>query len=179
MNSTVILGSGLIGVSTAYYLSEHQIPSTIHLVDPSPELFSSASGFAGGFLAKDWFSRPSASLGILSFDEHRKLAEKHDGRANWGYTKSSTFSHSHVPSTREGKRGDDWLRTGQSRAQATTAAVESDNDNRPPWLRRAVGDDVQLIAEEGTTGLVSVFSIHLQSPIHTRKEAKQNQLTFI
>ncbi|ROT41001.1 FAD dependent oxidoreductase superfamily [Sodiomyces alkalinus F11] len=156
MNTTVILGSGLIGVATAYYLSEHQIPSTIHLVDPSPELFSSASGFAGGFLAKDWFAPQSASLGLLSFSEHQKLAEQNDGRAKWGYTKSSTFSHSHVPVTLAGKRGDDWLRTGQSRAQVVTA-VESDDgtgNGRPPWLRQVEGDDVHLISEEGTTGLV-------------------------
>ncbi|KAL2754022.1 hypothetical protein ACRALDRAFT_1081237 [Sodiomyces alcalophilus JCM 7366] len=166
MNSTVILGAGLIGVSTAYYLSEHQIPSTIHLVDPSPELFSSASGFAGGFLAKDWFAPSSASLGALSFDEHRKLAEQNDGRAKWGYTRSSTFSHSHVPGTLEGGRGDDWLRTGQSRAQAVTAvAVESGDGNRPPWLRRVDGDDVQLISEEGTTGLVSVFLHPKRDPL--------------
>jgi glycine/D-amino acid oxidase-like deaminating enzyme len=53
--STVILGSGIIGLSTAYYLSESGCtdPKKIHLVDASPELFRCASGLAGGFLAAD------------------------------------------------------------------------------------------------------------------------------
>ena len=54
--STVIIGSGIIGASIAYYLSEESSdtqPSEIHLVESSPELFASASGYAGGFLARD------------------------------------------------------------------------------------------------------------------------------
>jgi glycine/D-amino acid oxidase-like deaminating enzyme len=53
--STVIVGSGIIGLSTAYFLSESRNtdPKSIHLVDASSELFRCASGFAGGFLAAD------------------------------------------------------------------------------------------------------------------------------
>lgn len=52
---TVILGAGIIGLSTAYYLSRSgkTRPESIHVVDSSAELFHCASGFAGGFLAKD------------------------------------------------------------------------------------------------------------------------------
>lgn len=54
-SSTVILGAGIIGCATAYYLSHsgHTKPDTIHLVEASEELFASASGKAGGFLAAD------------------------------------------------------------------------------------------------------------------------------
>lgn len=54
-SSTVIVGAGIIGCATAYYLSHsgHTKPDTIHLVEASPELFASASGKAGGFLAAD------------------------------------------------------------------------------------------------------------------------------
>jgi myosin-crossreactive antigen len=53
--STVIIGAGIIGCATAYYLanSGNTCPDTIHLVEVSPELFASASGHAGGFLAED------------------------------------------------------------------------------------------------------------------------------
>lgn len=53
--STVILGSGIVGLCTAYYLSEsgNTDPQSIHLIDSSPELFQCASGLAGGYLAKD------------------------------------------------------------------------------------------------------------------------------
>ena len=52
---TVILGSGIIGLSTAYFLSEsgHTDPQSIVLLDSSAELFHCASGFAGGFCAMD------------------------------------------------------------------------------------------------------------------------------
>jgi len=52
---TVILGAGIIGLSTAYYLcrSGNTKPESIHLVDSSEQLLHCASGFAGGFLAAD------------------------------------------------------------------------------------------------------------------------------
>lgn len=54
-DGTVIIGAGIIGLSTAYYLSRsgRTNAESIHLVDSSKELFHCASGFAGGFLAKD------------------------------------------------------------------------------------------------------------------------------
>jgi glycine/D-amino acid oxidase-like deaminating enzyme len=52
---TVILGSGIIGLSTAFFLTEsgNTDPKSIVLLDSSAELFHCASGFAGGFCAKD------------------------------------------------------------------------------------------------------------------------------
>ena len=54
-SNTVIVGSGIIGLATAYYLSES--PRTqaqnVHLVDSAQELFECASGYAAGFLAAD------------------------------------------------------------------------------------------------------------------------------
>ncbi|KAL0937516.1 FAD dependent oxidoreductase superfamily [Colletotrichum truncatum] len=151
-STTVILGSGIIGLSIAHYLADHQPGSTIHLVEPSQELFASASGYAGGFLARDWFSPKSASLGALSFDEHTKLAEEHNGRENWGWSASTTYSHSAAP-IKKAKKGDDkWLSQGGSRAEVVEA-VESPG-NGPSWLRRAAGDDVQVIGDSDTTGQV-------------------------
>jgi glycine/D-amino acid oxidase-like deaminating enzyme len=106
---TVILGAGIIGVSTAYYLSKHQEPSSIHLVEPSPELFSSASGYAGGFLAKDWFAPSVSALGALSFEEHGRLAEEHGGRERWGYSPATCISYAASAEKHgEQERGDDW-----------------------------------------------------------------------
>jgi glycine/D-amino acid oxidase-like deaminating enzyme len=54
-NDVVILGCGIIGLCTAYYLTEsgNTDPKSIHLVDSSPELFQCASGLAAGFLSAD------------------------------------------------------------------------------------------------------------------------------
>ncbi|KIW91613.1 uncharacterized protein Z519_07581 [Cladophialophora bantiana CBS 173.52] len=130
--STVILGGGIIGLSTAYYLSLARGPSpAIHIVDSSPALLTSASGFAGGFLAADWFSPSVASLGTLSFRLHRELAEKHNGPRRWGYAGSHTYNLSidergvtgKSTGKKEGK--DDWLREGTSRAESAGSNLEA------------------------------------------------------
>jgi glycine/D-amino acid oxidase-like deaminating enzyme len=54
-NDVVILGCGIIGLCTAYYLTEsgNTDPKSIHVVDSSPKLFHCASGLAAGFLSAD------------------------------------------------------------------------------------------------------------------------------
>ncbi|KAK4043796.1 FAD dependent oxidoreductase [Parachaetomium inaequale] len=153
---TVILGAGIIGVSTAYYLSQYQDPTTIHLVEPSPELFSSASGYAGGFLARDWFGPALSALGALSFDEHRRLAEEHGGREKWGYSAATCVSYAASAAARDVSqaRGDDWLRDGTSRADAAPVVLDSLDGKTPTWLRRLEGDHIELISDEGTTAQV-------------------------
>ncbi|KAF8862655.1 FAD dependent oxidoreductase [Acephala macrosclerotiorum] len=158
-SNTIILGTGIIGLSTAYYLSESLTPSSIHLVDPSPELFASASGRAGGFLAKDWFSPSLAALGELSFVEHRRLAEKEGGREKWGYMRSQGVSYR--PSLTGGKRrkGEDWLRQDASRADAANEGVSEfvagkEEESGPNWLSRSEGDEMEAIGVEGTMAQV-------------------------
>ena len=162
MSTTVILGAGIIGVSTAYYLSEHQPPSTIHLVEVAPELFSSASGYAGGFLAKDWFSPPVAALGALSFEQHRLLAEKKGGRDRWGYSPTTSVSYTSKPAKGSRRRGDDWLREGTSRADTASSAVVTDDlggDKAPKWLRRVAGDEIEVIGDDGSTAQVDPLAL--------------------
>ncbi|KAI0638406.1 nucleotide-binding domain-containing protein [Trametes polyzona] len=93
MPTTVVLGAGIIGLSTAHSLVQLAPPDhRIHLVDPAPELFASASGKAAGFIAKDWFAPAIAPLGNLSFDLHRALADRHNGRARWAFSESISYS---------------------------------------------------------------------------------------
>lgn len=134
--TTVIIGAGIIGTSTAYYLSQPPSstpPSLIHLVESSPELFASASGYAAGFLARDWFSASLASLGALSFDLHRRLAEENNGAEKWAYSNSTSTSLEETI----GKGGEDWLSEGASRSQAAKGsnATGIANNDRPVWLR--------------------------------------------
>ena len=124
--STVILGAGIIGCATAYYLSHsgNTKPDTIHIVEASPELFASASGKAGGFLASDWFSPATASLGALSFNLHKELADEYGGKENWGYSRSTGTSLTEGK-PKGGKTGYDWLRHGGSRADAVSAISQN------------------------------------------------------
>lgn len=160
---TIILGSGIIGLSTAYYLSlTHPTPSSIHVVDPSTTLFSCASGFAGGFLALDWFSPPVSALGKLSFEEHARLAGEFGGAERWGYRTSTALSYATGPRG-EATRGEDWLRQGTSRAGAAAGgeAVGDGEQERPGWLARVEGDGVEVISEKGSTAQVYVVFLKL------------------
>lgn len=81
--NVVIIGGGIVGVCTAYYLSkEDNVDVTIV---ENAEIAGAASGKAGGFLAKDWHASATESLGYLSYDLHKRLAEELDGRTRWHY----------------------------------------------------------------------------------------------
>jgi glycine/D-amino acid oxidase-like deaminating enzyme len=80
-----LIGGGIIGCTTAYYLTRH--PSfdpayhSITLLEAT-RIAGGASGKAGGLLAL-WAYPPS--IVPLSFDLHGELAEAHDGEHQWGY----------------------------------------------------------------------------------------------
>ena len=154
--STVILGAGIIGLSTAHHLASSPScstpPKSIHLVDPSPRLFASTSGHAAGFLARDWFSPSVAALGALSFDLHKQLADEHGGLAKWGYSQSTATS---LVNGRSGESAEiqDWLRAGGSRVESASEPKHARSSARPPWLNTAAGD-VRVVSEEGTTAQV-------------------------
>ena len=83
----VIVGGGIIGCTTAYYLSHH--PSFRSGIDEITILESSttgvaqgASGKAGGLVSKWAFPR---ELVDVSFPEHVRLAELHNGAERWGW----------------------------------------------------------------------------------------------
>ncbi|KAF9781417.1 FAD dependent oxidoreductase-domain-containing protein [Thelephora terrestris] len=83
----VIVGGGIIGCTTAYYLSHH--PSYRSDIDEITILEASttgvaqgASGKAGGLVAKWAYPR---ELVDVSFPEHVRLAELHNGTERWGW----------------------------------------------------------------------------------------------
>ena len=152
MSTTVIvIGSGIIGISTAYFLSLEENPSIrIHLVEASPELFASASGFAAGFLARDWFSPSLSSLGAFSFDLHKQLAEQNNGRENWGYSGSISAS---LDAT-SGDMRSNWLNEDLSRAR--TAKISAfKNTIGPPWLT-SPHENLDLVSNCDTTAQMQV-----------------------
>lgn len=81
----VIVGGGIIGCTSAYYLTRHPSfdPSkhTITLLEAS-SIAGGASGKAGGLLGL--WAYPS-SLVPLSYRLHKELAEEHGGADRWGY----------------------------------------------------------------------------------------------
>lgn len=82
-------GGGIIGCTTAYYLTRH--PSydpakhSITVIEAT-RIAGGASGKAGGLLAV--WAYPS-NIVPLSFKLHQDLAKEHDGEESWGYRKVS------------------------------------------------------------------------------------------
>ncbi|KAJ9603373.1 hypothetical protein H2200_012151 [Cladophialophora chaetospira] len=83
--SIVIVGGGIIGCSTAYFLTRHSKYNpdvhSIHLLEATG-IASGASGKAGGLLAL--WAYPQ-SIVPLSFKLHAELAKEHGGAERWGY----------------------------------------------------------------------------------------------
>ncbi|PYH94250.1 fad NAD binding oxidoreductase [Aspergillus ellipticus CBS 707.79] len=81
----VIVGGGIIGCCSAYYLTRHPSfdPSrhSVTLIEAS-EIAGGASGKAGGLLAL--WAYPS-NIVPLSYKLHADLAQEHNGKDRWGY----------------------------------------------------------------------------------------------
>ncbi|KGO39193.1 FAD dependent oxidoreductase [Penicillium expansum] len=153
--STVILGGGIIGASTGYYLSANQTEGEIHIVEQSPELFTAASGYAAGFLARDWFDSSLAPLGAMSFDLHHELATTQGGEKKWGFMKGTAFNLDTVAQRqRGGPRGDDWLRTGTSRAETSAGSEDITPVEFPEWLTMQKEGIVEKISQGETVAQV-------------------------
>ncbi|KAF7509642.1 hypothetical protein GJ744_007680 [Endocarpon pusillum] len=148
---TVIIGGGIIGVSIAFYLSETLEDSTsIHIVESSSRLFASASGYAAGFLAKDWFSLGAAELGALSFELHKKLADNNNGSETWGYAPSTALSLAiqEGVGVGTGAREGDWLLNGTSRAGVSAGNDVVNEDGTPAWLTKQKSGSLDVISSE-------------------------------
>ncbi|OAG19226.1 FAD dependent oxidoreductase [Alternaria alternata] len=81
----VIIGGGIIGSTTAYFLSHHpnfnKERDSITLLEAT-KIAGGASGKAGGLLAL--WAYPNCIV-PLSYKLHQELAEKHGGAERWGY----------------------------------------------------------------------------------------------
>jgi glycine/D-amino acid oxidase-like deaminating enzyme len=119
----LICGGGVIGASTAYFLSCRGVKAT---VIERTGLACAASGKAGGFLALDWCDgTPLQSLARRSFALHAELAQRIG--SDWGYRRLQTYGG--VAGARGRGRGAiSWLSDRVTVAQAlgspeTTAQV--------------------------------------------------------
>lgn len=89
----VIIGGGVIGACTAYFLSRRAIEV---IVMEQAEVAAAASGKAGGFLALDWcVDSPLDALARRSFGLHAALPHEIEG--DWGYRRMTAYSGFVVP----------------------------------------------------------------------------------
>ncbi|SCU94274.1 LADA_0G07602g1_1 [Lachancea dasiensis] len=88
----VIVGAGIIGVCTAYYLTRHPSfdKSNYHItLLESKRVAGGASGKAGGLLATWAFPQ---QIVPLSFQLHQELSDEYNGETQWDYRRLTTVS---------------------------------------------------------------------------------------
>ncbi|KAK9900689.1 FAD dependent oxidoreductase [Cystobasidium minutum MCA 4210] len=104
----VVIGGGIVGSSTAYFLKKRGINVTIL---EGSSIAAGASGKAGGLLAYDWTEgQPSESLTKVSYKLHQELA-KTFGAESIGYRPVTTVSLAIDTVSNRGKKvpGAEWI----------------------------------------------------------------------
>ena len=142
MPHTVIIGAGIIGVSTAYYLSHSPSSNTDHIItilDPCTPA-AGASGKAAGFLSRNWTGKETSSLENLSFQLYKELAERYRGAEEWGYRQCQVLT---VVGGKAGSRTEEvqWSETGPKTMRVT------EYTERLSWLKPGVIESQNLLGD--------------------------------
>ncbi|KAI0786954.1 FAD dependent oxidoreductase [Abortiporus biennis] len=170
-NHIVIIGGGIIGCTTAYYLSSHpkfsSATTQITLLEASKHgVAQGASGKAGGLVAKWAYPK---ELVKVSFAEHVRLAEKYNGKDKWGWryvgcgswSGRGDLSHFNDEEQQRGLKekkslektlglGEDWKQKKNSRAD--TGLPDDLN-----WIREDLTDSYSSMAPNGHTAQVHPY----------------------
>lgn len=144
----VIIGGGIIGSTTAYYLTRHPLFNPqIHRITllEATGIASAASGKAGGLLAL--WAYPKCIV-PLSFRLHKELAAEHGGKDRWGYRGVGVGSIA-----LEGRKiGKDSIRAANVDGLKESIQTTHNDDIQPVGDGSGNGDtDVSLQKELGVT----------------------------
>ena len=170
MKTICIVGGGIVGVSTAFYLSSIlSLDENVKIIIvEANEIAGSASGKAGGFLARDWHRGKDASLARLSFSLHESLA-KEIGAENIGYRQCEAVQVT-CPSSVSSKM---WYDSNSERtviAEKSTAAQVIPYKLVGEMLKRTKSTSVQI----GTvTNVKRVDEDHLEISFATTKSTTE------
>ncbi|KAK4053328.1 hypothetical protein OIO90_003940 [Microbotryomycetes sp. JL221] len=133
-----IIGGGIQGVCTAYYLAKRGCTNVTILEGSS--VAAGASGKAGGLLALDWHGPTTASLAELSYKLHSQLADEHDGRSKWGYRALDTLSVS--------------ADVTKSKSGAKTKPLKNGHQQSFAWLSKEALREGSVLGSRETTAQV-------------------------
>ncbi|KAL0779556.1 hypothetical protein CaCOL14_004040 [Colletotrichum acutatum] len=175
----VIVGGGIIGSTTAYFLTRHpKYNPALHRITilEATAIASGASGKAGGLLAL--WAYPSC-LVPLSYRLHKELATEHGGEKRWGYRRVNCGSfearvtkqtlekikqaavkpEAVAPGANEGEQEKGWERlpkqdeAAEAMLRDSGGVVPGDLD----WIDRAA---VETYAEMGRPGATETAQVH-------------------
>ena len=96
LNTTVIVGAGIAGLSTAYHLADEfrnlNRPCRIIVIDALEDLFGAASRNNSGILSYQWFPTEVQAFGEYTYRLYEDLAENDSNfRKECGYRDHSSF----------------------------------------------------------------------------------------
>lgn len=95
VRTTVILGAGVIGLSTAYHLAKRPRKHPGHriiVIDIQKHLFAAASQYNSGILSYQWFSGDLRKFAEYCCEFYEDLSSKDSGfRKQTGYRDHSNF----------------------------------------------------------------------------------------
>lgn len=143
-----VTGGGIIGATTAYYLSSH--PSfnrerdSITLLEAT-KIAGGASGKAGGLLGL--WAYPSCIV-PLSYRLHKELADEHGGAERWGYraVHCGQVDMVGVLGAKNGKKGGD----AHGKSEEASVSLQKRSKKAVGLLRAAgVPSDLDWLAPDG------------------------------
>ncbi|KAG7093926.1 hypothetical protein E1B28_007561 [Marasmius oreades] len=165
----VIIGGGIIGCTTAYYLSRHasfSSSTTIKVIEASIHgVAQGASGKAGGLVAR--WAYPSGLVNV-SFPEHVKLANEHNGKERWGFRfvqAGSWEGSGALPNGKGRKRDEMSLEKTLGLEEGIRRSAAGDSRTRRSiglpedllWVEEHLTDGYSSMAPEGHTAQVHPY----------------------
>ena len=159
-NNIVIIGGGIIGCTTAYYLTHHPSYSphstTLTLLEPSVRgVAQGASGKAGGLVAK--WAEPNV-LAEISFSEHVRLAKELGGEEKWGwrYVQCASWEgRSEAIDVGEGGEYEEGVKKKKRTRMKKGKGGKLPDDLT--WINSELTDEYEVLAPHGDTAQVHPY----------------------
>ncbi|KAJ4255433.1 hypothetical protein NW762_009428 [Fusarium torreyae] len=172
----VVVGGGIIGSTTAYYLTRHPkfnpALHTITLLEAAPTVAQGASGKAGGLIAL--WAYP-ACLVPLSYRLHSELAAEHNGPQKWGYRQLGCGSFEAVVSRDKlrslqtngngNQDGKVWEKLPKQNGAAKDLLEAGNLPKDLDWVDREIIDNWSEMGAPGTTETSQVHPLHFTTSI--------------
>ncbi|PNH74850.1 hypothetical protein VDGD_08497 [Verticillium dahliae] len=176
----VIVGGGIIGSTTAYFLSRHpKFNPALHKITllEATSIAAGASGKAGGLLALWAYPQP---LVPLSYRLHAELAAEHGGAERWGYRRvgcgsfdatvtrakldaveqASAARAAAVPGANDGEEQKGWERLPKQDDAAEALLKDSVVPKDLDWVDHEIIDSYQEMGHPGATETAQVHPFH-------------------
>ncbi|KAI1786367.1 FAD dependent oxidoreductase [Ganoderma leucocontextum] len=172
VKNIVIVGGGIIGCTTAFYLASHSSyassSTNITLIEASQSgVAQGASGKAGGLVAK--WAYPKELVNV-SFPEHVRLAKEHNGEQRWGWRMVHCGSwKGHGESLEDSGNGTGVSAGGKRKSLEKTLGLDSDGSkdadasavsglpNDLNWVKPSLTKSYSPMAPFGATAQVHPY----------------------